>query len=153
MINLRANMQYIFRHLFCVIAGSFLCLILHAQNKKTFSGDFHGMKLEQLATAIESQSDYRFYFKASETDSIVLDFSAQDQTLPAILNMALAHTDFHYAIDDDNNVFITEKFTIQPNLPDDFFNVKRPVSDSSHESAFSVDNYLVNQKNQKLRSA
>src|SRR5579863_6669311 len=146
-------MYYIFRKLSCLMMCSFLCLIVHAQNKKTFSGDFHGMKLEQFAEAIESQSDYRFYFKPSETDSIVLDFSAQDQTLPFILNMALAHTDFHFAIDEDDNVFITEKFTIQPNLPDDFFNVKRPVTDSARESAFSVDNYLDNQKNQKLRSA
>ncbi len=146
-------MHYIFRNLSCLVMGSFLCLFLHAQNKKTFSGDFHGMKLEQFAESIESQSDYRFYFKASETDSIVLDFSVQDQTLPVILNMVLARTDFHFAIDEDDNVFITEKFTIQPNLPDDFFNVKRPVSDSVRESAFSVDNYLDNQKNQKLRSA
>ncbi|HEY2649358.1 MAG TPA: TonB-dependent receptor [Puia sp.] len=146
-------MQYFFRNLFCLMMGSFLCLSLHAQNKKTFSGDFHGMKLEQLADAIESQSDYRFYFKANETDSIVLDFSSLNQTLPQILNMALAHTDFHFAIDGDDNVFITEKFTIQPNLPDDYFNVMRPVSDSARESAFSVDNYLDNQKNQKLRSA
>ena len=146
-------MYYIFRKLSCLMMCSFLCLFVHAQNKKTFSGDFHGMKLEQFAEAIESQSDYRFYFKPSETDSIVLDFSAQDQTLPFILNMALAHTDFHFAIDEDDNVFITEKFTIQPNLPDDFFNVKRPVTDSARESAFSVDNYLDNQKNQKLRSA
>jgi hypothetical protein len=146
-------MYYIFRNLSCLVMGSFLCLFLHAQNKKTFSGDFHGMKLEQFAEAIESQSDYRFYFKPAETDSIVLDFSVQDQTLPVIMNMALAHTDFHFAIDEDNNVFITEKFTIQPNLPDDFFNVKRPVTDSARESAFSVDNYLDNQKNQKLRSA
>jgi len=146
-------MYYILRNLSCLMIGSFLCLFLHAQNKKTFSGDFHGMKLEQFAEAIESQSDYRFYFKPSETDSIVLDFSAQDQTLAVILNLALAHTDFHFAIDDDDNVFITEKFTIQPHLPDDYFNVKRPVSDSARESAFSVDNYLDNQKNQKLRSA
>ncbi len=146
-------MYYIFRNLSCLVMGSFLCLSLHAQTKKTFSGDFHGMKLEQFAESIESQSDYRFYFKTSETDSIVLDFSAQDQTLPVILNMALAHTDFHFAIDEDDNVFITEKFTIQPNLPDDYFNVKRPVTDSARESAFSVDNYLDNQKNQKLRSA
>jgi hypothetical protein len=146
-------MYYILRHLSCLVISSFLCLFLHAQNRKTFSGDFHGMKLEQFAESIESQSDYRFYFKPSETDSIVLDFSVQDQTLPVILNMALAHSDFHFAIDDDNNVFITEKFTIQPNLPDDYFNVKRPVSDSARESAFSVDNYLDNQKNQKLRSA
>ena len=146
-------MYYIFRNLSCLVMSSFLCVFLHAQNKKTFSGDFHGMKLEQFAVAIESQSDYRFYFKPSETDSIVLDFSVQDQTLPVILNMALAHTDFHFAIDEDDNVFITEKFTIQPNLPDDYFNVKRPVSDSARESSFSVDNYLDNQKNQKLRSA
>jgi CarboxypepD_reg-like domain/TonB-dependent Receptor Plug Domain len=146
-------MLYIFRNLSCLVISSLLCLFVYAQNKKTFSGDFHGMKLEQFAQAIESQSDYRFYFKPSETDSIVLDFSVQDQTLPSILNMVLAHTDFHFAIDDDNNVFITEKFTIQPNLPDDFFNIKRPVSDSVRESAFSVDNYLDNQKNQKLRSS
>src|ERR1700676_828426 len=142
-------MPYIFRNLSCLMIGSFLCLFVHAQHKKTFSGDFHGMKLEQFAQAIESQSDYWFYFKPSETDSIVLDFSVQDQTLPAILNMVLAHTDFHFAIDDDYNVFITEKFTIQPGLPDDFFNTKRPITDSARESAFSVDNYLDNKKNQK----
>ncbi|HEY2650149.1 MAG TPA: carboxypeptidase-like regulatory domain-containing protein, partial [Puia sp.] len=146
-------MHYIFRNLSCLVMGSFLCLFLQAQNKKTFTGDFHGMKLEQFAETIESQSDYRFYFKPGETDSIVLDFSVQNQSLPVILNIVLAHTDFHFAIDGDDNVFITEKFTIQPNLPDDFFNVKRPVSDSARESAFSVDNYLENQKNQKLRSA
>ena len=146
-------MQYIFRNLLFLFMGSCFCLLAQAQNKKTFSGDFRGMKLEQFAQAIESQSDYRFYFKASETDSIVLDFSVQDQTLPAILSMVLAHTDFHYAIDGDNNVFITEKFTIQPNLPEDFFNSKKPVSDSARESAFSVDNYLDNQKNQKLRAS
>jgi CarboxypepD_reg-like domain/TonB-dependent Receptor Plug Domain len=146
-------MQYIFRNLSCLVIGSFICLFVHAQNKKTFSGDFHGMKLEQFAQAVESQSDYRFYFKSSETDSIVLDFSVQDQTLPSILNMVLAHTDFHFAIDDDKNVFITEKFTIQPNLPDDFFINKRSVSDSAREYSFSVDNYLDNQKNQKLRAS
>ncbi|MDP9042094.1 MAG: TonB-dependent receptor, partial [Bacteroidota bacterium] len=111
------------------------------------------MKLEQFAQTIESQSDYRFYFKTGETDSIVLDFSAREQTLSSILDRALAQTDFHYAIDADDNVFITEKFTIQPGLPTDFFNVRHPVADSARESAFSVDNYLDNQRNQKLRSS
>src|SRR4030095_299568 len=146
-------MLYIFRNLSCLVIGSFLCLSVHAQNKKTFSGDFRGMKLEQLAESIESQSDYRFYFKNSETDSIILDFVVQDQTLSSILDKALAHTDFHYAIDDDDNVFITEKFTIQPGLPVDYFNTRRPVTDSARESAFSVDNYLDNQRNQKVRSS
>src|SRR5450755_4781291 len=146
-------MHYTLRKLYCLLIGSFLCLFLHAQVSKTFSGDFRGMRLEKLAETIESQSDYRFYFKSSETDSILLDFEANSQTLQSILDRALAHTDFHFAIDNDNNVFITEKFTIQPNLPDDFFNSKRPVSDSARESAFSVDNYLDNQKNQKLRSS
>src|SRR5580765_2551719 len=144
-------MRHFFRNLSCLVISSFFCLFVQAQNKKTFSGDFRGMKLEQLAETIESQSDYRFYFKTSETDSIVLDFAVQDQTLTSILDKALAHTDFHYAIDDDNNVFITEKFTIQPSLPPDYFNTKGPAKDSAHESAFSVDNYLDNQRNQKLR--
>ena len=146
-------MRHFFRNLSCLVISSFFCLFVQAQNKKTFSGDFKGMKLEQLAEYIESQSDYRFYFKTSETDSIVLDFAVQDQTLNSILDKALAHTDFHYAIDDDNNVFITEKFTIQPGLPPDYFNTKGPAKDSAHESAFSVDNYLDNQRNQKLRSS
>src|SRR5262249_29367604 len=51
------------------------------------------------------------------------------------------------------NVFITEKFTIQPDLPPDYFNTRHPAKDSTRESAFSVDNYLDNQRNQKLRSS
>src|SRR5882757_2066928 len=125
MINYRANMRAISRNLFGLILSSCVCLSLSAQNKKTITGDFRGMKLEQFATAIEAQSDYKFYFKSSETDSIVLDFSVRDQPLTAVLDEALAHTDFHYAIDDDHNVFITEKYTIQPNLAEDFFNMHR----------------------------
>jgi hypothetical protein len=146
-------MHYTLRKLYCLLLGSFICLFLHAQVSKTFSGDFRGMRLEKLAETIESQSDYRFYFKSNETDSILLDFEANSQTLQFILDRALAHTDFHYAIDDDLNVFITEKFTIQPELPADFFNTRRSRTDTSRESAFSVDNYLENQRNQKLRSS
>jgi hypothetical protein len=153
MINYRANMRVISRNLFSLIFSSCVCLTLSAQNKKTITGDFHGMKLEQFATAIEAQSYYKFYFKSSETDSIVLDFSVRDQPIRAVLDEALAHTDFHYAIDDDHNVFITEKYTIQPNLAEDFFIARQPTGDSSRESAFSVDNYLEDQKNQKLRSS
>jgi hypothetical protein len=146
-------MQYISRNLSCLIISSFLCLVLNAQNKKTFSGDFRGMKLEKFAETIEGQSDYRFYFKSGESDSIVLDFEVTNQTLSSILDKALAHTDFHYAIDEDQNVFITEKFSIQPDLPADFFNTQHSKTDTSRESSFSVDNYLENQRNQKLRSS
>jgi hypothetical protein len=146
-------MQYILRNLSCLCIGSLLCLTLHAQNNKTFSADFRGMNLEKFAETIESQSDYHFYFKSGEADSIVFDFDVQNQTLTYILNRVFLHTDFHFAIDDEQNVFITEKFSIQPGLPENFFNTKKSSSDSTRESAFSVDNYLENQRNQKLRSS
>ena len=146
-------MRIIFRSLSCLAFMAIFIVGAKAQNKKTITGDFRGMNLEQFAAAIEGQSDYHFYFKSSETDSILLDFSVKDQPLTSVLNEALAHTDFHYAIDAENNVFITQKYTIQPSLPDDFFSAKRSSSDSAHESAFSVDNYLEDQKNQKLRSS
>jgi hypothetical protein len=153
MINYRANMSNHPRILIAFLVGSLLSLSLHAQNGKTFTGNLSGMKMEAFASWIESQSDYRFYFKASETDSLEFDFSVTGQTLPAILSRALEHTTFHFAIDADDHVFITEKFTIQPNLPEDYFGNHRGGSDSSRESAFSVDNYLENQRNQKLRSS
>lgn len=146
-------MPTISRKFFSLLVCSVIYLSLHAQNKKTISGDFRGMNMEKFAEYVEARTDYHFYFKPSETDSIVLDLEIRDQTLESILDRALAHTDFHYAIDEDNNVFITEKYSIQPNLPADFFNVQRPTSDSSRESAFSVDNYLDNQRNQKLRAS
>jgi hypothetical protein len=146
-------MQYIFRKFFCLITCSFICFNLHAQNTKTFSGDFRGLNLEKFATTIESQSDYHFYFKPGEADSIIFDFEVQNQTLTYILNRAFLHTDFHFAIDEEQHVFITEKFTIQPDLPENYFNTKKITSDSTRESAFSVDNYLENQRNQKLRSS
>jgi len=146
-------MSYFLKTIACFTISSLICFTLHAQNKKTFSGDFRGMKLEKFAETIESQSDYHFYFKPSETDSIALDFEARDMTLSAILTRALAHTDFHFAIDAGDNVFITQKFTIQPDLPAGFFNEKPPAADTARDSEFSVDNYLENQRNQKLRSS
>ncbi len=144
-------MPYFFRTLALLFFCSFVCLSLHAQNKKTFSGDFRGMKLEQFAQAIEAQSDYKFYFKPAISDSIIFDLDVKDQSLTFILDKALAHTDYHYAIDDDQNVFITEKFAIQSDLPPDFFNTHVAAKDSTRESVYSVDNYL-DQRNQKQRS-
>ena len=146
-------MSIFYRKFSCLIICSFVCLCLHAQHKNTITGDFRGLNLEKVAEIIEAQTDYRLYFKPSETDSIVFDFEVKDQTLPNILDRAFDHTDFHYAIDEDYNVFITEKYSIQPELPPDYFNAQRPVTDSSRESAFSVDNYLENQRNQKLRAS
>ena len=146
-------MYIFFRNLFFIILCSCFSLYASAQNKKNITGDFHGMKLEQFAEIIEAQTDYKFYFKTAATDSIILDFEVKGQPLSAVLNQALAHTDFHYAIDEDNNVFITEKYTIQPYLPDDFFRTRRTSADSTREAEFSVDSYLEDQKNQKLRSS
>ena len=149
MINYRANMPNHCRIFIAFLVGSLFSLSLHAQNAKTFTGNLSGMKMEAFASWIESQSDYRFYFKASETDSLEFDFSVTGQTLPAILSRALEHTTFHFAIDADDHVFITEKFTIQPNLPDDYFG-NAGWFRQLRESAFSVDNYLENQRNQAV---
>ncbi|MCC3154098.1 TonB-dependent receptor [Hymenobacter sp. BT770] len=94
------------------------------QAEKAVSGTFAHMRFEQFVSQLEAQTNYRFYFDSKAVDSLFVTLQVQNQPVRAVLEQALQNTAFHFAIDDENRVFVSSAGIINPALPGDFFQPK-----------------------------
>jgi hypothetical protein len=92
----------------------------NAQEKRMISGNFSGFDFPRLVQAVESQTDYYFYYDSTETDSIKITLSADHLALQQVLDSIFENTDVHYTIRNGNKVFITKHYSIQTTLPRNF---------------------------------
>lgn len=130
------------------LAGTF-CAV--GQQSPGISGEFSDLSFEQFARKVESQSRYHFFFNPAQTDSLRINFSASAVALKDILDKLFTHTDFHYAIDEDNEVFITRTFRIRTD----------PFTDSTggghspglNSGELELDDYLSGERKARARSA
>lgn len=102
-----------------ILLGVFLALsnTSTAQIKPTaFNLKLENQNLDQLATKIEANSNYRFFYNPKITDSLIFTVDIVNKTLPEILELLLTQKKYKYAIDQKGHVFITENFPIQTNL-------------------------------------
>ena len=105
----------------------FLLLRLDAygqQAEKAVSGNFAHVPFEQFVSQLEGQTNFRFYFDPKVVDSLFVTLQVQEQPVRTVLQQALQNTAFHFAIDDENRVFVSKGAVIDPALPDDFFQPK-----------------------------
>jgi hypothetical protein len=94
--------------------------------------DADSMRFENFAQLIESNSNYFFYYDTAQTNKLSIKIHAQHQTLENILDKIFVNSDFHYAIDEDNHVFVTSSFAIQMELPKNFLNNQEIKNDTLH---------------------
>ncbi|WP_201977685.1 TonB-dependent receptor [Hymenobacter rubidus] len=117
-------MQHIYRAIFALCFG-LLCLPGYGQQaEKTITGTFTRLRFEQFATQVEAQTNFHFYFDPKTVDSLFVTVEAQAQPLRAVLYKALQNTNFRFAIDDENRVFVTAGAAINPTLPGEFYDAK-----------------------------
>jgi hypothetical protein len=106
----------------------FICIFssfsLRAQNvpQALISGDFQQSSMEEFAKKIESQSPFHFYFNASDVESISITLSFKNAHLNSVLDEVFKNSDLHYAIDRENNVFVTKGYALPTELGTGFFN-------------------------------
>lgn len=108
------NCNYIL--FFGILLISSLALPAQNVNMPRISGNFENASLEEFASHIESSSSYHFYFDPSEVDSLRFTISFNNAYLPSVLDRLFTDKDLHYAIDRQNNVFITKGFRISTEL-------------------------------------
>ncbi|PWT77281.1 MAG: TonB-dependent receptor, partial [Bacteroidetes bacterium] len=138
--------------LLTAVAWLFAFLQVSGQDRKLVSGDFQGMNFEQFVHAVESQTDYHFYYNISQFDSLSISISVKNKPLSFVLDQIFQHTEFHYGIDAQYNVFVVRRFKIETQLPADFFARKKNVADSA--ASFAVTNYSDDEKeNERLKSS
>jgi hypothetical protein len=86
--------------------------LVRGQETERFSVSLSQAPLSELAKQLESSGRYRFYYNPSETDSILITVSAQNETLSEILTKAFANSELRFSIDNENNVFLLKGKTI-----------------------------------------
>ena len=94
------------------------------QAERTVSGNFAHVPFEQFASQVEAQTNVRFYFDPKTVDSLFVTLQVQQQLVREVLQQALQNTKFHFAIDDENRVFVTSGVMLNAGLPGDFFQPK-----------------------------
>ncbi|MCW5909474.1 MAG: TonB-dependent receptor [Cyclobacteriaceae bacterium] len=100
----------------------FLSLCTHAQDtNQRITGEFTNLKFSEFANQIERQSDYRFYFNASQLDSLIVNVRALRKPLNEILQEVFKDTEFRYSIDNNAYVYVMLRNPIITELPAHFF--------------------------------
>ena len=74
----------------------------------SITAQFRNMNITQFADELQKKTRFTFYYDAKQFDTIAFNFSVSNQSLSSILETALASTDFFFAIDANNRVFITK---------------------------------------------
>lgn len=101
------------------LAGFLSPVLGQKENQVLISVDLKNASLNDLVTAVESQADFHFYFRASDFDKFTITISAERKPLGFILDEAFKNTAYHYAIDPQLNVFLTKDIVITTQLLSD----------------------------------
>ena len=88
------------------------------------SGSFHEATFSEFVQKIEAQTNYHFFYDASQFDSITITISVSNAHLTSVLDKVFNDTKWHYTIDNENHVFVTKGFSLAADLTYGFFNGK-----------------------------
>lgn len=121
-----------------------------AQTLRLISGSYDSAKFEELVRDIEQQTPYQFYYDSRATDSLRVTMSFQNSEAGSVLGQLFSGTDLHFAIDERNNIFVTEGREIMAALPDDFFNQGTVRDRVQSGPVFDYTEYEKREKQQKL---
>src|SRR6185437_1002418 len=81
------------------------------------SGNFHEATFSDFVQKIEAQTNYHFFYDASQVDSITITISVNNAHLTSVLDKLFDGTKWHYTIDKENHVFVTKGFSLAADLP------------------------------------
>jgi hypothetical protein len=110
------NLPYRLLLLFFLLSTS-VC----AQKSPQVSVDLTNVSFDRLVSSLEAQTDYRFFYNKTWTDSLVVHVSAQSKPVHDILNEVFKDTDLYFMIDPTGRIFITRERQIMAELPSGFF--------------------------------
>jgi len=144
-----------------LLTGILLCTLLlqglgveaQSPRPRLITVKLDSARIGELVEAVESQSDYFFYYDTASFDSLRITLQADREPLGALLDKAFANTDYHYAIGPHDEVFLTRQATIQTafssGAPDTSLPGKNPVSQgnpTAAETAITIQNATLENK-------
>lgn len=106
---------------------------------------FQEIEFVEFVKEIEASSKYFFYYNPKEIDSLFISIKPGNYGVEDLLSNALANTDFNYAVDHRNNIFITREKQIRTELPVGFFDAEP----EEQEFDISIFDYLTEKSQQQ----
>jgi hypothetical protein len=120
----------------CLLAGVYQ----QAKGQSTFSISVQDASFDSLVQKLEAASAYQFYFDKKDTDSLRISISEKNITLQQLLQQVFDKTDFNFAIDSTQRVFISRQQTISTNLTPNFFDNGTNSNDSLTDASTAWPN-------------
>jgi len=141
-------MKNLYLLIFCLVLFS---RIGFAQQKeeKLISANFQQASIAQFVADLESKTDYHFFYKAKQFDSLKVTLQATDKPIASILDMAFSNTNYHYAIV-NHQIFLTKGRNIRTELAPGFF--KTPANNQQVTPSPAMADY-TNKQDKKTPEA
>ncbi|HMJ71045.1 MAG TPA: TonB-dependent receptor [Cyclobacteriaceae bacterium] len=122
-----------------------LPLTLAAQQRDRVNGNFNNTRFQEFALQIESQTDFHFYYRLLDVDSVFVTVNATNDPVEKVLEQALTGSSLQFNIH-EANIYITKDHAIMTSLPVDFFN--QGVKTEAREN-FDYSEYEKSEKQQR----
>ncbi|MPR34981.1 TonB-dependent receptor [Salmonirosea aquatica] len=119
------------------------------------NGQFNDVKFKDFVKTIEGQTDYYFYYDAAKLDNLQIYLQVQNQPLRTVLAQVFKDTEYTYAIDSQNRVFVTKGTAIITQLPTEASNQEAiayaPPGDEQEKLLATAENKLYEVGPRKVR--
>ncbi|MGV3588824.1 MAG: TonB-dependent receptor [Adhaeribacter sp.] len=79
--------------------------------------DIKNATLDKLVQELEAQTHYRFYYQATDFDSLRVSLQVNKKPLADVLTEAFRNTPYNFAIDEQRHVFLLKNQEIKTTLP------------------------------------
>ncbi|SKB46604.1 TonB-dependent receptor [Daejeonella lutea] len=92
-----------------------------SQDKKPISGNFKDLTIEQFAKQLEAQTGYKIYYDQSQFDSLRVNLDVNNKPISDVFSELFKNTNYSFAIDRNNRVYLTRGRRINTELPAGLF--------------------------------
>ncbi|WCT12094.1 TonB-dependent receptor [Mucilaginibacter jinjuensis] len=129
----------------------FSCTLLMAQSTKPISVDFKQATIDEVAADLQAKTGLHFYYDAAQFDSLRVTLQLADKPLATILTLAFANTNYHFAISNEHDVFLTRERQLQPQLAAGFYN--KATTANGGAAAVAITDYTADIAEKKVTEA
>lgn len=135
-------MKGFYKSLFLLLAAFCWSQSAFSQEEDRITGFFPGITFDRFADLVEKETAYRFYFKESDVDGLLVNLQANNDKLEDVLGVVFLKTDFKFSISAQKEVFVSKGEKLQVDFLPNYF--QAPTSGISGSAA--KDEFVRNRR-------
>lgn len=135
-------MKGFYKSLFLLLAAFCWSQSAFSQEEDRITGFFPGITFDRFADLVEKETAYRFYFKESDVDGLLVNLQANNDKLEDVLGVVFLKTDFKFSISAQKEVFVSKGEKLQVDFLPNYF--QAPTSGISGSAA--QDEFVRNRR-------